>query len=153
MAQESFEVDRTAPVFAAGEVFVVAPADVVWDVIANVGEWPGWQPGISQVELDGPVQVGTTFHWRSGRSKIVSTFREVDRPNAVGWIGKTFGVRAQHKYEVFPDSGGVRLKTEESWRGPLASLLRKKLRVMLAEAVDTGLANAKEEAERRATTA
>jgi hypothetical protein len=146
----SFSADRKAPVFAAGEIEVVAPAQLVWDVVAQVEDWPKWNAGITEVSLDGPITPGTTFSWKAGRSKITSTFREVNPPHTVGWTGKTFGVKATHVWEIRPSSGGVTLRTEESWRGVLAGFLRKKLNTMLAEAVQKSLDNTKAEAERRA---
>lgn len=147
---QGLAADRSAPVFAGGEIHVVAPAQMVWDTVAGVGDWPQWNPGISEVSIDGPIAEGTTFSWRAGRSKIVSVFRLVDPPRAVGWTGKTFGVKAVHTWEISADAGGVRLRTEESWSGPLAGLLKKKLNAMLSEAIDKSLEITKAEAERRA---
>ena len=150
-SQKGLVADPTAPVYAAGEIHVVAPAQVVWDAVAGVEEWPRWNPGISEVSIDGPLAEGTAFSWRAGRSKIRSVFRLVDPPRAVGWTGKTFGVKAVHTWKISVEAGGVRLRTEESWSGPLARLLKKKLNAMLAEAVDKSLEITKAEAERRAT--
>ena len=146
----SFEADAQAPVFASGEIQIAAPPEVVWDVVANVDQWPEWNPGVSDVSLDGPISPGTTFNWKAGRSKIVSRFERVDRPRSVGWTGRTLGIPAIHVWKIEQADTGSRLSTQESWGGWLTRLLRRKLQAMLDEAVQKGLQATKTEAERRA---
>lgn len=147
---ETFEANRAAPVYAEGEIEVAAPADVVWNVVANVDRWPAWNPEISTVSLEGPIAEGTQFRWKAGRSKLVSVFRRVDPPHVVGWTGKTLGVPAIHVWRTEPTDSGTILRTQESWSGLLAGLLKRKLQPMLEEALQKGLKATKAEAERRA---
>ena len=147
---ESFAADANAPVFASGEIQIAAPPEVVWDVVANIDQWPEWNPGVSDVSLDGPIAAGTTFKWKAGRSKITSKFERVDRPRSIAWTGKTIGIPAKHVWEMEPVDNGTLLRTEESWGGWLTRLLRRKLQAMLNEAVHKGLQATKTEAERRA---
>lgn len=147
---ETFEADRAAPVYAEGEIEVTAPAQVVWDVVANVDKWPSWNREISTVSLEGPIAEGTQFRWKAGRSKLASVFRRVDPPHVVGWTGKTLGIPAIHVWRIEPTEGGSILRTQESWSGLLAGLLKRKLQVMLEEALEKGLKATKAEAERRA---
>lgn len=147
---ESFSASEKSPVFASGSIQVAASPEVVWDVVANVDQWPDWNPGVSDVSLNGAIAPGTTFSWKAGRSKITSKFEHVDRPRSVAWSGKTLGIPAKHVWEMQPADTGTLLRTQESWGGPLAGLLRRKLRSMLDEALQKGLQATKTEAERRA---
>ena len=79
--------------------------------------------------------------------RSVVPFREL------GWTGKTLGIHAVHVWRLEETDSGTRLTTDESWRGWPARLMRKRMEARLREAVDSGLAQAKAEAERRAPVA
>lgn len=147
------QADRNAPVDGTGEVEIAADPEAVWGVLADIGGWPSWNPDITQVNLRGPVQPGTTFSWRSGPGTITSTFQVVDEPTELTWTGKTMGIPAVHGYRLGPSErrpGHTVVSTEESWGGLLARLLRTRFTKTLKTAIDTGLARLKAEAERRA---
>jgi hypothetical protein len=140
-------------VYGTGEIEVAADPETVWGVLADIGGWPSWNPDITQVNLRGPLQPGTTFSWRSGPGTITSTFQVVEEPTELTWTGKTMGIPAVHVYRLRPSeqrSGHTVVSTEESWGGLLARLLRKRFAKTLKTAIDTGLARLKAEAERRA---
>jgi len=147
------QADRNAPVYGTGEIEIAADPETVWGVLADIGGWSSWNPDITQVNLRGPVQPGTTFSWRSGPGTITSTFQVVDEPTELTWTGKTMGIPAVHVYRLRPSEqrpGHTVVSTEESWGGLLARLLRKRFAKTLETAIDTGLARLKAEAERRA---
>jgi hypothetical protein len=88
------QADEHAPVFATGEVEVVADRDTVWDGMSEVQRWPEWNSDITAVTLHGPVRPGTTFAWKSGPGTIRSTFQVVDRPSELSWTEGTRPGRA-----------------------------------------------------------
>ena len=90
------------------------------------------------------------FRWKAGRATITSTIRQVERPRVIGWTGKTTGVEAVHIWRLEPRDGGTLVRTEESWEGLLAAILRDQMQRSLQKAVDGGLEHLKAEAERRA---
>ena len=148
------QADRNAPVYGTGEVEVAADPETVWGVLADIQGWPSWNPDITGATLRGPVRPGTTFSWKSGPGTIRSTFQVVERPTELAWTGKTMGIPAIHVYRLRPDAqhpGHTVVRTEESWDGLLARLLRRRFTTTLRTAIDTGLARLKAEAERRAT--
>jgi hypothetical protein len=147
------QADRNAPVYGVGEIEIAADPETVWGVLADIGGWPSWNPDITQVNLRGLVQPGTTFSWRSGPGTIISTFQVVEEPTELTWTGKTMGISAVHVYRLHPSAqhpGHTVVSTEESWGTLLARLLRKRFAKTLKTAIDTGLARLKAEAERRA---
>ena len=52
---KNLNINRSAPVTAAGEITEAANADVVWDVLAAIDRWPDWNPDIKAASLQGPL--------------------------------------------------------------------------------------------------
>ncbi|HEV2757721.1 MAG TPA: SRPBCC family protein [Actinomycetota bacterium] len=120
MSGQAFAVDRSAPVVAGHSTDVAASAEVDWDVLTAVAEWPRWNPAVKAAALTGPVAEGSSFEWKAGPGSIRSVLRVVDRPRRLGWTGKTLGIAAVHVYTLEPTSQGTKITTEESWDGPLS---------------------------------
>jgi hypothetical protein len=101
------------------------------------------------IQVDGPIQVGTSFAWLGGGSRIVSRLEEVDPPKRIAWSGKTFGIRAMHVWELEEKGQGTQVHTEESFEGLVARLFRRFARKTLDRALDQGISSLKAEAESR----
>ena len=146
------DADRDAPAFAEGEVLVDAPRAIVWAVLTDFARWPNWSPGVTVVTIDGAVEPGTTFRWKSGRNTIKSQLADVDVPVAISWTGRTTGIKAVHAYQLDERGAGTIVRTQESWSGVVVRLLGRTLRSTLQTATDDGLAALKAESERRTDT-
>ena len=121
------EIDRSAPAIGEGEIHVTAPPETVWDVIADIDgwpQWPQWNTDVKSTKVAGPVAVGSVFRWKSGASSLTSTFQIVDRPNEIAWTGTTMGIKAIHVFRLRSEIGGTLVRSEESWEGFIASLLK-----------------------------
>ena len=138
---------------ASAEVEIAADPEIVWAVLTELGRWPEWNPEVKSVSLDGPLVEGTTFRWRAGPGTIVSTIGRLEPPRLIGWTGQTLGITAVHVWLLEPRAGATHVRTEESWDGLVARLLRGSLRKMLQRGIDTGLGHLRAEAERRAALA
>ena len=145
------DVNRDAPALARAETEIAADPDTVWEVLTGFEGWPGWNPDVKSVTLEGPVDEGTVFRWKAGRATITSTIRHVDRPRQIGWTGKTKGIEAVHVWRLEPREHGTHVRTEESWAGFLVRLLGGSMRKNLQRSLDDGLAYLEAEAERRAS--
>ena len=66
------DIDRDAPATAEGEIRIAAPPETVWEVIADLPGWPAWNPDVRSMSLDGPLEPGSTFRWKSGSASLVS---------------------------------------------------------------------------------
>jgi uncharacterized protein YndB with AHSA1/START domain len=141
------EVNRKAPAFFHGEVFVEAPIERVWAVHTDVDSWPEWRPDVSRAELEGPLAEGSVFRWRSRGVNLTSTIREVELERSVAWTGRAFGTRAAHAWTLTPRAGGVLVETEESFEGWLPRLLRGMMQRTLEESINVWLASLKRKAE------
>jgi hypothetical protein len=74
-------------------------------------------------------------------------------PDEIAWTGTTMGIRAVHVFRFQASDGGTLARSEESWEGRLASLLKGYSRRTLDKGIRSVLAHLKAEAERRAATA
>jgi uncharacterized protein YndB with AHSA1/START domain len=147
------EINRNAPATAQGELQIAADPQTVFAVLSAIDQWPSWNPDIKSVTLQGPVQPGTGFRWKSGPSTLTSTLQVVDPPQEIGWTGRTMGIKAVHVFRFQGRDGGTLARSEESWEGVLASLLKGYSRRSLDKAIRSVLSHLKVEAERRAATA
>lgn len=145
------DIDRNAPAAAGGSARVSAPPETVWAVISDIAAWPTWNPDVRSVTFDGPLEPGSEFRWKSGPSSLVSRLEEVDPPREIGWTGTTMGIRAIHVFRFEPTEGGTLVRSEESWSGGLAGLLKSFSRKRIRRAIDTALESLKAESERRAS--
>jgi hypothetical protein len=92
---------------------------------------------------------GTVFRWKAGPGTITSTLRLVDRPRALGWTGRTFGIDAIHVWRFEPQGATTMASMEESFSGLVARLFRRRLQRQLDATTKTGLENLKAVAEQR----
>lgn len=108
------------------EVTTASP-EAVWRVVADVGHWPGWNPGYAAASLDGPASAGTT-----GTVTLPNGMRRpftiVDaRPAAALVLGSGGpGVRQQfiHRIELL-DDGRTGVTMAATIDGPLAPVFAR----------------------------
>jgi uncharacterized protein YndB with AHSA1/START domain len=147
------EINRDAPATAQGELQIAADPQTVFAVISAIDQWPSWNPDVKSVQLQGPVQRDTVFRWRSGPSTLTSTLQVVDPPRKIAWTGTTMGIKAVHVFRFQAKDGGTLARSEESWEGLIASLLKGYSRRTLDKGIRSVLSHLKAEAERRAAAA
>lgn len=145
------EINRNAPAIADGETHIATDPERVWDVIAAIEEWPTWNPRIKSASLEGPLAPGSIFKWKSGPSSLTSTLQVVDRPRQIAWTGKSMGIKAIHLFRLQPKDGGTLARSEESWEGLLATLLKGYSRKTMRREIHSFLSSLKAESERQAT--
>ena len=149
-AAASATIDERAPVVGASESVIAAAPEIVWDVLAKIEDWPTWNSDVKWASIDGDVAEGTEFRWKSGPGTVTSTLQRVERPRLLAWTGRTLGIDAVHVWRFEPKDGATLVRTEESFDGVVARLLRRPLRKTLAGALESGVRHLKAEAERRA---
>jgi uncharacterized protein YndB with AHSA1/START domain len=144
------DINRNAPATAEAERQIAADPQTVFAVISAIDQWPSWNPDVKSVELQGPVQEGTVFRWKSGPSTLTSTLQVVDPPHEIAWTGTTMGIKAVHVFRFQANDVGTLARSEESWEGLIASLLKGYSRKTLDKGIRSVLSHLKTEAERRA---
>jgi len=141
------DIDRNAPVITRDEILIAAPLETIWNVQTNIPSWPTWQPEVDAASMDGPLAVGTVFHWQTSGLHITSTIQEIEPQRRIVWTGPAQGIEAVHVWTLAPDENGVRVHTEESWNGePVRSQLATMQRV-LDQSLKAWLENLKRTAE------
>jgi len=138
-----------APVKSSAEIDIEAPPQVVWDVLTRFENWPNWNPDVKSMSFPGPLAPGSEFRWKAGPGTIVSTLDRIEPPRHIAWRGRTLTINAYHEWWLEPRHGGTHVRTEESFFGLLARLLRGTLQKTLDKAFEGGLEYLKHEAERR----
>ena len=142
-------INEKAPVVGRSEIEIDATPEVVWDVLTAIERWPSWNPDVKTMSMEGPLDEGSVFRWKAGPGTITSTLRRVEPPRLVAWTGQTLGIRAVHFYRLEPRDGGTFVRTEESYEGLVARLLRGSHQKTLDRALADGLGYLKNEAEQR----
>lgn len=143
-------INENAPVTATGETKIYAEPEIIWEIMANIKDWPSWNHDVKSVSMDGDLAKGTEFRWKSGSNTITSIIQGVERPRLLAWKGRTIGIRAIHIWHIEPQDGYTLVRTEESWEGLIVRILRRPMQDELEKAINSGLMYLKTEAERRA---
>jgi uncharacterized protein YndB with AHSA1/START domain len=141
-------MEPNAAVAGASEIEIAAPPERVWKVLAAIDRWPSWNPDVKSMSITGEVRPGSVFRWKAGPSTITSTIRLFEPPRLISWTGKTFGMRANHLYCLEAGDGRTIVRTEESFYGVFARLLRRTLQKTLDDALESSLRHLKAEVER-----
>ena len=142
-------INGQAPVVGASELEIAAAPETVWDVLTAIDRWPSWNPDVKSMSLEGPLAAGSVFRWKAGPGTITSTIRRVEPQQLIAWTGRTLGIDAIHVYRLEPRDGGTFVRTDESYEGLVARLLRGSLQKRLDRALADGLRYLKDEAEQR----
>lgn len=123
-------IDPDAPLISSSSVVVDAPAERVWQVVADVAAWPSWASHLQILEL-GEVRPGAPFRWRLNGVTLRSRFAVVAANRELTWTGVFFGYKAVDRHVLEPLADGrTKVTVEESLAGPLLPLLysERKLR-------------------------
>ena len=137
-----------SPVVSAHEVVIDAPINRVWDVLTAIDRWPAWNPDVKSVSIDSAIAEGSTFRWKAGPGTISSHVEHLDPPRLVAWSGRTLGIRAFHVWRLEGQDGRTFVRTEESYDGLVARVLRRPLQKTLDTALADGARYLKAEAEK-----
>lgn len=119
------QTNLLAPVKCSKIILINAPAKKVWSVLTDINNWGNWQSEITQPQLNGPLQEGTQFVWKTGGANIHSTLHTVSPYEAFGWTGNTFGMHAVHNWSLSGQNGATLVTVNESMQGILARIFKK----------------------------
>jgi uncharacterized protein YndB with AHSA1/START domain len=141
-------IDERAPVVGGSEIEIDAAPEAVWGVLTAFESWPSWNADVKSISMRGDVAEGSEFRWKAGPGTILSTIERVESPRLIAWTGRTLGIRATHFYWLEPRGQKTFVRTEESYDGLVARLLRGPLQKTLDRALAAGLRDLKAETER-----
>jgi len=141
--------EENAPVRSTAEVEIDAPPQAVWEVLTDFQNWPHWNPDVKSMSFAGPLAPGSEFRWKAGPGTILSTLERIEPPRYIAWRGRTLTIDAYHEWWLEPRDGGTHVRTQESFSGLVARLLRGMLQKTLDKSFADGVERLKLEAERR----
>ncbi|OQK15324.1 hypothetical protein AU255_17785 [Methyloprofundus sedimenti] len=144
------QINNGAVLKTSKEIEIYAPISAVWKIHADINAWKNWHPNISYAVLEGDLETGSYFEWKSDGYKLKSTIMEVDENNILGWKGSGFGASAIHIWEFTTlDNGNTLVRTKESMDGWLVKLFKGMVNKKLNDSLDAWLAALKSKAESR----
>lgn len=142
-------VSPAVPVHTQQTIHIKAPVEKVWKLMSQVNQWAAWQPDINASQLNGLLQPGTGFDWKTGGLAIHSTLHTVEPRAALGWSGTAFGSFAVHNWAFIPQPDGTtEVQVEEGMEGWLVRLLQPVFQHSLDASTARWLACLRQAAER-----
>jgi|SRR5262249_10225098 len=129
------QINETAPVVSKHHVTVAAPLQKVWRLLADIDNWPNWNPAVTSAHLDGEFKTGATFRWKSGGVTIVSAIQQIEPMTRLVWTGRAIGTQVVHVWTFTQCDEGVTVSTSESFEGWLVRLMLKTMRRTLDQSL------------------
>ena len=119
---EQGAIEEDAPVKAAASIVIAASPAKVWAVLANIRDWPKWQPDITETAIAQDPALGVPFSWSPGDMSIASRIAVFEPEKQIGWTGRVYTIRAIHLWRLTPlPDGRTEVATRESMSGWLIS--------------------------------
>jgi hypothetical protein len=141
------EINSKAPAIARHEIMINASSETIWKLLTDINNWTNWNPNVSESKLEGAIESGVSFRWKSGGTAILSTLQDIEPEQKISWKGKVIGTQAIHIWTIEPRENGVLVRTEESFEGWLVRLLRGSMQKMLDTSLVAWLDHLKHKAE------
>ena len=142
-------INYKAPVKCSKTISINATPQRVWQLLTDINKWSVWQTDISYSCVQGVIKANTTFKWKTGGAKIVSTIHTAETNHLLGWTGKTMGLFAIHNWTLNYKDGSTEVIVIESMEGTLAKLLKKSFNKSLEKGMLHWLELLKAECERQ----
>jgi polyketide cyclase/dehydrase/lipid transport protein len=112
--------ESDAPVKASLEAVIQATPEKVWSILTDINHWPKWQTNLTESHIEGPLQSGTKFTWRTGSIRkllLCTSISSYPRPAGLS-MPMPF-----HIWRLQPLPNNTTLvKTDESMSGSLLTL-------------------------------
>jgi len=115
---------KDADAFVHNDIWIKAPANVIWANLVNAPEWPTWYSNSSDVRILGDdtqkLQENSRFTWKTFGFAVDSHVYEFVPESRIAWFGDGTGIRAYHAWLIVEKGDGCEVITEETQNGPSA---------------------------------
>jgi Polyketide cyclase / dehydrase and lipid transport len=113
---------KKADAFVHNQIFIKAPASVIWSNLVKAKDWPKWYSNSSDVKITEGSELGpkTQFTWSTLNFPIASRIDEFVPNERISWYGDGPGIRAYHTWLIVSKGDGCEVTTEETQVGPSA---------------------------------
>ena len=144
------DTDQRGPAYKA-QIAIRAPLETIWRIQTDIDRWSAWNAKVQRAKLEGPLETGSVFKWKSGGASIVSTLQKVEPMRKIAWTGKAAGARARHVWIFEQREDVVVVTTQEAFDGWWPRLFPGLTRTMLAKLLRAWLQDLKHHAEASAS--
>lgn len=138
---------RDSVLSASAKIHINAPIERVWQLQADINDWPRWQKDVTFAKLDTSLKAGQVFRWKAMGLRIISKLKVVKKPSELAWSGNSLGMYAEHKWRFTKTVKGTLVETEESLRGWFPVILKTIDKKFLDKSLMKALTKLKSEAE------
>jgi Polyketide cyclase / dehydrase and lipid transport len=115
---------QQADSFVHNQIFIKAPAKIVWANLVTAKDWPSWYSNSAEVQVaesaEGQLGPKTRFTWKTFGFPVKSQVEEFVPDSRLAWFGDGTGIRAYHAWLIIEQVGGCEVITEETQKGPSA---------------------------------
>lgn len=117
---------------AEASIFIAVAPEVAFDKLVDHPSWSAWMPknfrpvGPSR----GPLKVGDAVPMRIARIPFSMPIdvQVVDRPKEITWGGGSGLLRARHRFLFEAEGDGTRVRSVETWEGPIDRVVKLALK-------------------------
>jgi uncharacterized protein YndB with AHSA1/START domain len=131
-------------------VEIAAPPSKVWEILADVENWPAWTASTTAVRLTrpGPLGIGSTVEIKQPRlPKTVWTITAFTPGHSFTWEARTPGVHSTGDHTLTESAVGTTARLTFTQTGPLGALLALPLTPLIRSYVRTEATGLKTAAE------
>jgi uncharacterized membrane protein len=140
-------INPNAPVKSKDFIQIAAPVDKVWMVLTEIDQWTSWQKNVTEAKLNGALEEGIQFDWKSGGLSFQSKIHTITPKQMFGWTGRTIGASAIHNWWFEENEMGTIVHVEESLQGVLPRIFTKFFQKNLDQGLKENLLELKTAAE------
>lgn len=144
----TMQIDHNAPLATRKEIFIPVSPEAFWQLHTDINHWADWRSDISSATLEGGLQPGSVFVWKTPGVTITSTLQEVETNRRISWTGTGFGTTAAHVWILEPRGNGTLVITEESMSGWLTRVMKLLMPGFLDKSLDAWLGDLKKHLQR-----
>ncbi len=132
---------RPAPVTALNEITIAAPAQAVWELLADTSRWPQWYAACRWVRNSaaGPLPAGAAFDWKAHPVALHSVVSESVPGRVFRYTAASGGLHVDHAFTLTQTPEGTRVLSKETQAGPLPAAGRAVLGPSLRRATQRWL--------------
>ncbi len=124
----NIEVYSTNGCFSEEKIFINSPAKIVFEILSDINNWPGWQSSVTKAQIEGSPEVGRKFQWKSGGLNIKSKLHTVNPNSEIGWTGRIWWIKAVHNWYLIEENDKTKVTVKESLSGFGSMLMQKSLK-------------------------
>jgi len=100
-------LDQQAQIVTARETVIDARVTAVWRLISDPLGWPAFDPGVTDVQIEGPVEADVEFRRSIGRTKVRAILAVVEPEREISWAGEASGGEGRAPESARPGEAGI----------------------------------------------